>query len=243
MRGVKWFGLIISIIIIDIILFSPGLIGLEFGSDKLESTFVIMIWLISIVAVVGSTYLLLFQTKQSPVFIREMNSIEDYREHFMQFRNNKSLSREADLAIEQCNRLEKRKSSLSKALGDRFSPDELSYKRFAAVIVKVEKLFQSNIKGLLTKFQAFEASDISQYNNPTRNSFFSPKLNSQKNELFNQYMHAFQAYLGGNEEILLKLDQLLLEMSKLSSIDYDAIENLPCIKEIDSLISQTKYYK
>jgi hypothetical protein len=42
---------------------------------------------------------------------------------------------------------------------------------------------------------------------------------------------------------LLKLDKLLLEISRLDSLEPGDIENMACMQEIDSLIKQTKYYK
>ena len=50
-------------------------------------------------------------------------------------------------------------------------------------------------------------------------------------------------YLEANEEIMLKLDKLLLEISLLGSTDYRDVEEMPCMKEIDMLIKQTKLYK
>ena len=46
-----------------------------------------------------------------------------------------------------------------------------------------------------------------------------------------------------NEDILLKLDGLILEISKLDDIDSGTLEELPAIQEINSLIEHTKYYK
>lgn len=46
-----------------------------------------------------------------------------------------------------------------------------------------------------------------------------------------------------NESILVKLDSLLLEISKLDDIDEAGLEELTAIQEINDLISQTKYYK
>lgn len=46
-----------------------------------------------------------------------------------------------------------------------------------------------------------------------------------------------------NESILVKLDSLLLEISKLEDIDDAGLEELTAIQEINDLISQTKYYK
>ncbi|MNP47981.1 hypothetical protein D3C76_1420710 [compost metagenome] len=50
-------------------------------------------------------------------------------------------------------------------------------------------------------------------------------------------------FIQANEEILLKLDKLLLEMSRLETADYRELEATPCMQEIDELIHQTKFYK
>jgi hypothetical protein len=49
--------------------------------------------------------------------------------------------------------------------------------------------------------------------------------------------------LGANEEILLKLDGLLAELARLGGADYRDVLLMPCMKDIDTLINQTKYYK
>ncbi|MNO05342.1 hypothetical protein D3C81_2266840 [compost metagenome] len=71
----------------------------------------------------------------------------------------------------------------------------------------------------------------------------SPELLQEKTQVYNEFMVFLQDSLETNEEILLKLDKLLLEISSLNSIDFGEIENMPCMQEIDSLIKQTKYYK
>lgn len=46
-----------------------------------------------------------------------------------------------------------------------------------------------------------------------------------------------------NEEILLKLDKLLLEISRLDSWEIGDIGQMPGMQEIDALIKQTQFYK
>ena len=46
-----------------------------------------------------------------------------------------------------------------------------------------------------------------------------------------------------NENILTKLDGLLLEVSKLDDINEEDLENMAAIQEINNLIAQTRYYK
>ena len=46
-----------------------------------------------------------------------------------------------------------------------------------------------------------------------------------------------------NEQILLKLDKLLLEISDLNSVESGQLEQMAGMIEIDNLIKQAKYYK
>jgi len=242
-RIVKLFGLIVAIVILNIIMLSPGLVGLSIGgSSAIETASGITLLIISALVLLYGSYTLLFK---SPVVlaVRDIKSQEDYKEGLLQYRNNKVLKQEIDLAIDQLERMEKKKITLHDVLNQRFETTELSYKKFAAVIIAVEQLFLSNTKGIINKLNVFEASQLSEFIDKSKSSSFSNKLIQQKFELHNEYVNYVKGYVGANEEILLKLDKLLLEISLLGSSDYRDVEEMPCMKEIDELISQTKFYK
>ncbi|MFB7142335.1 hypothetical protein ACFCYN_22205, partial [Gottfriedia sp. NPDC056225] len=61
--------------------------------------------------------------------------------------------------------------------------------------------------------------------------------------LYNEYFEFIQKAVEMNEEILVNIDKLILEISRLDEIGIDEIENMECMKEIDSLIQQTKHYR
>jgi hypothetical protein len=61
--------------------------------------------------------------------------------------------------------------------------------------------------------------------------------------IYNEYISFIKAATEENEQIILKLDKLLLEISKFNSIEDSEIGNLSGMQEIDELISQTKLYK
>ncbi len=46
-----------------------------------------------------------------------------------------------------------------------------------------------------------------------------------------------------NEEILLKLDKFLFELSKFNSLEDGELENMSAIKDVDELINKIKFYK
>jgi len=242
-KVVKLFGLIVAIVLFNIIMLSPGLVGLTIGgSNAIESASSITILIISALVLLYGSYTLLFK---SPVVlaVKDIKSQEDYKEGLLQYRNNKVLKPEIDLAIDQLERMDKKKLTLHEILNARFETTELSYKKFAAVIIAVEQLFLSNIKGIINKVNVFDASELSEFIAHPRSSSFSNKLMQQKFELHNEYVNYVKGYVGANEEILLKLDKLLLEISLLGSSNYRDVEEMPCMKEIDELIKQTKFYK
>ncbi|MCR8659867.1 hypothetical protein [Paenibacillus endoradicis] len=242
-KVVKLFGLVVAIVLINIIMLSPGLVGLTIGgSNAIETASSITILIISALVLIYGSYTLLFK---SPVVlaVKDIKSQEDYKEGLLQYRHNKVLKQEIDLSIDQLERMEKKKVTLHDILNERFETTELSYKKFAAVIIAVETLFLSNIKGIINKLNVFDASELSEFIAEPRSASFSNKLMQQKFELHNEYVNYVKGYVGANEEILLKLDKLLLEISLLGSSDYRDVEEMPCMKEIDELIGQTKFYK
>ncbi|MFC3746683.1 hypothetical protein [Paenibacillus sp. GCM10012306] len=228
---------------LNIAVLSPGLLGVDIVSGSaLETAFGITLLVLSLLIVLYGSYTLLF--KPSPVkSIRKLESQEDYTAELHKYRNVKVLKKDVVLALDQLERIDKKKDTLLNVLSQRFERTELSYQKFIAVIGSVETLFYSNIRGILNKLSVFDAEEFSLFTDAHTPGQFSDKLVQQKKDLFNEYFAYVAGYLGANEEILLKLDQLVLEISLLDSTDYKTIEEMPCMKEINDLIKQTKLYQ
>lgn len=239
----KLFVLIISIVLINIVILSPGLIGVEIGGgNALETTTGITLLIISTLVLAYGSYSLLYKTP-AVLPVKDIKTQEDYREGLLYYRDIKVLKKDIILAVDQLDRMGKKKETLLDVLDQRFDPSELSYKKFFSVITEVENLFQQNVRGMLNKINVFDASKLSDFNDQQQSAIFSEKIMQQKSELYNEYLTYVKGYIGANEEILLKLDKLLLEISMLGNADYRDVEEMPCMKEIDALIKQTKYYK
>ena len=61
--------------------------------------------------------------------------------------------------------------------------------------------------------------------------------------IYNEHISNVNGLVEMNENILVKLDKLLLEISKLDDLDEQGLENIAAVQEINDLIAQTKYYK
>lgn len=240
-KYIKLLGLILGVGVSNILVLSPGFIGVEIGESALTTALGVTLLFASALVLLYGSYALLFKP---PVVIpvKQIKTHEDYVEALTHYRRVKVLEDDITLALEQMDRMTKKKATLFNVLNERFDTTELSYKKFASVTEEVEKLFYLNVRSILNRLHVFDESEFERVRSkkPTP---FSRELVQEKTNVYNEYLSFVTSSLGTNEEILLKLDKLLLEISRLDSFEPGDIENMPCMQEIDSLIKQTKLYK
>jgi hypothetical protein len=238
---IKLLGIILGVVVVNILVLSPGFIGVEIGGSALTTAFGVTFVFASALVLLYGSYILLFKP---PVVlpVKQIKTHEDYVEALAHYRRVKVLEDDITLALEQLDRMRKKKITLLNVLDERFDTTELSYKKFASVTQEVEKLFYLNVRSILNRLHVFDESEFKSVmsHKPTP---ISRELLQEKTNVYNEYLSFVTSSLGTNEEILLKLDKLLLEISRLDSFEPGDIENMSCMKEIDSLIKQTKYYK
>ena len=242
----KLAGLVLGIALVNIIVLSPAFIGIEIGASALHTATGLTVLVMSALIVLYGGYSLLFRRPVVlvPLYVpKEMKTRDDYIAALRQFGNAKPLQKDIALALNQLDRIDKKKHALMQVLQERFDETELSFKKFVSVIYEVEKLFYMNIRGILNKLGVFDATELANLGNPHQSARFSQRLAQAKTALYNEYLSYVEGYLGANEEIFLKLDKLLLEISLLGSANYTDVDDMPCMQEIDALIKQTKYYR
>lgn len=240
-KVIKLLGLIAGVAILNILVLSPGFLGVQIGGGALSTAFGITLLVASALALVYGSYVLLFKPPVV-VSVKQIQTHEDYVEALTSYRRVKTLEGDISLALEQLGRMKKKMSTLLNVLNQRFDPNELSYKKFASVTGEVEKLFYLNVRSVLNRLAVFDESEYRRITSHP-SSTLTPKLLQEKKNVYNEYLTFVESSLGTNEEILLKLDKLLLEISRLDSFEPGDIEKMPCMQEIDSLIKQTKFYK
>jgi len=244
MKQLKLIGLLAGIIAVNIVVLSPGLLGVDLTSNSpLEKSAALTLLIISGIIVIYASYRFLFQQPQARILLRETEVAEqDLEQELTQYWKHKLFQMEVEHALGQLNRMKQKKVALLDLLRERFQPNELSYSRFLGVITAVEKLFNNNIKGLISKLRGSELSGLSSVDQRMQR-MFSQRVVQQKQQLRQEYTDYVMGYISANEEILIKLDQLMLETTLLSSTDSSELDEMPCMQEIDLLIKQTKYYK
>ena len=151
-----------------------------------------------------------------------------------------TFSADLKAVIEQIRRMEKKKQTIRDILLERFSDTELSYGKFEGTVGEVEDIFMRNVRSLLKRVSAF---DEGEYETALRGEAAHTRLAETRRAILNDYTTFVSRSVENNEEILLRLDRLILEISKLSDIHDGDVESLPAMRDLDALINDTKWYK
>lgn len=236
-------GLNIGIAALDTILFSPGFIGVNIGGASVFATaFGCSTIFMSIALFVYGNYKILTH-KEKIIQASEIKTEEGYINALKQNRSIKTFGQDIEIILEQIERLHKKKDTIRDILLQKFNPEEMSYKKFDDALSAVENVFFMNIRSILNKINAFDEDDYILISKKNAGKIFTQEIIQTKMTIYNEYITFVKNSTEENEQILLKLDKLLLEISKFNSLEDGEIENLSGMKEIDELTKQAKYYK
>ena len=240
---VRLLALNLGIAVANIALFSPGILHLDMSSgNALSLAFGVAFLVASGLLLVWGNYRLIFASVPR-LRAAELVSIEDCEIALRELAGRGTVGDDAQAILGQIERFGKKRASILDMLGQRFSSTELSYTKFAGVIAQVEQVFTLNIKSILNKIAAFDDDDYRALTAGHAPARYSPAFAQSKLAVYNGVITFERDAVGDDEEILLRLDKNLLELSKLGSIEAGELENLSAIREMDELISQAKWYK
>ncbi|MCX7922568.1 MAG: hypothetical protein N3B21_11265 [Clostridia bacterium] len=242
-RILKLAGLNIGIAILNIALFSPGLLNIRMGgSDALSTAIGGTAIIMSFVVFIYGNYKLISQ-KDRTIQIIDIKSPEDCSLALKQAYGKKTFDNDISIILEQVERLQKKKEKIRAILLQKFNIIDTGYERFNSTIFDVEYVFYTNIKSILNKINVFDEEDYESIRKDDAEKKFSAKFIASKLSIYNEYISFVKEAIEDNEEIILKLDALLLEISKFNSLEAGEVDNMNEIKELDELIRKSKYYK
>lgn len=242
-KVLKIAGLNIGIALLNIVLFSPGLMNIRFTkSDALGVAIGGTALFISIVFFFYGNYKLLSHEVAS-IKISDINSHEDCILALKQSYGKKTFDNNITTIIEQFERLNKKKDKILSTLSQKFNVIDEVYERFNTTIFDVEYVFLANVKSILNKISAFDEEDYERMRFDIAQKKFSTQVITSKMNIYNEYISFVKDAIEDNEEIILKLDALLFEISKFNTLEAGEIDNMKEIKEMDELIRKSKYYR
>jgi len=239
----KLLGLNLGIAAANIITFSPAFIGLTlFGVSEFQTALGITVIFLSGAGLTYGNYRLLSLPETLPPK-NKILTVDDYVEALNVHRGLKTFGKTVEILLDQIGRLQKKNKTIREILLQIFCASEMSYQKFDVVITEVEKIFFMNIRIILNKLNAFDEKDYEIVRKNHESGAFSQQFMEDKFKVYYEYIAFVNAAVEDNEQILLKLDKLLLEISGLSSPESGQLEQMPGMIEIDNLIKNAKYYK
>jgi hypothetical protein len=237
---IKILGLNIGIAAVDTTIFSPGLLGIEIGGSTLETAFGITVILMSIIVFAFGNYKLIIE-EEKIIQISEIKTANDCINALNQNYGKIIFEKDITTILEQIEMFKKKRETIKEVLLQKFDINEMSYSKFDGVISDLEEIFYLNIKSIINKLNAFDEKDYMRIKKDGDNKFTKEFIHT-KMGIYNEYITFVKNAIEDNEQIILKLDKLLLELSKFEVLEDGKIENMSAMKEIDDLINKIKLY-
>lgn len=239
---IRLLALNLGIAAANIAVFSSGLLAVDLFGSALEKAFGSAFLVLSGSGLVYGNYKLLSEPEKA-IPIGAKSTKEDYVEALNEHRGLETFERNIDLLLDQIERLQKKNKTIRDILLQIFNASEISYQKFDAAIAEVENIFFKNIRSIINKLNAFDEDDYNFIKKQRNSGAFSEEIMEEKFNVYNEYIRFVKEATEDNEQILLKLDKLLLEISGLNCIESGELEQMAGMIEIDNLIKQAKYYK
>lgn len=234
----------VGFIFANVLIFSKAFLGLDMSSGALSAAFGVTVIVIGIIVFFRVNYAILLGRPKNNNLPTEaaktLESIESATRHYIAT-GGRTFRLQLNTVLKQIDRMKKRLQTVAAVMADHFSVGEMSHNKFAATVNNVERVMILNVDRLITRLSAFDEDEYAA--SITSFRVQDNEILQKQREIFNEYVDFVDQSVKNNEEILLRMDTLILEMSKLSDFSEGALSDMDAIKDIDTLIQDTKWYK
>ena len=230
-----------AIVLVDIALFSNAILGLSLFAGSALS--ISAAWMA--VAVSGFAFFKgnaqILNKAETRLLLQNINSLDSCVPVLEEALHNGDVFDENILKnLEQIKRYRRKRDTIRDILLQKFSPDEMSFQKFSGVLQEVENVIYMNIRSILNKISAF---DMDEYEMIRKKMLKKEAFSQSQLDIYNEYVNFVNGATEINDEILLKLDKMLLEISRYNSLENEDVQKLPAIVEMDELIKNANLYK
>ena len=230
------------IAMINIVVFSKAFLGFSLIAG---STLAMSVAWFSVIASTFSFFkfntALLKKTETHKLIAQRVNCLDDCVSVFEEaIQNGDVFDNDILKNLEQIKRFKRKQKTIKDILLQKFAINELTYQKFNSVLGEVENVIYVNMRSILNKIAAF---DVDEYESLQKRGFPPSEVSDEKMQIYNEYISFVKEATKINEEILLKLDKMLLEISNYNSLSGGDVSNLPAMLEMDELIKNAKLYR
>ncbi|WP_343249264.1 hypothetical protein [Diplocloster hominis] len=238
---VKLVCLNLGIVLFNIVVFSEGMLNLWGSQSLIVRALCITIVVVSLLVFCYGNYRIIFKGNKTQIYRKdEFAKPEDYLD-VLKDSAKRTFEDETDHMVRCIEKMMKKTEVLNVILLQYFTEGEMAYQQFQNAMRGASEIFYDNVKKMINRINLF---DEEEYRNALRGTSGKAAESTEKMlKICKEHIDYVHTAIDRNEDILLKLDGLILEISKLDDMEGGTLEELPAIQEINSLIEHTKYYK
>lgn len=232
----------ICIVIAAVILYSPGLICLRITDYSIFRAGMSIIAALALIGLFfGVNINLLREPLRKPVLVEDIINLDEAKDILKSYGGSKYLKGMASTAAEQVERILKCRVRLSGILDQKFTKGTMSWDKFNQVALSAEDSAINNVVAMANRMQFFDEKEYERLQH-YREDNIPDDIQEQQLLLYSKNFDDIKSMIALNEKILLKLNTLTMEISS-SSNEKNLDSNDDLLREIEKLISETKYYQ
>lgn len=163
------------------------------------------------------------------------------------YRGKYGIGKIADTAAGQMSNLNKTAPLLTKSLGEKFEEGSLTYERFAAPIATSIDTVRQNTLVLAKLLEGFDSDDYKKLSKIVESGEYTrdaidDEVQLERYRIYRNNLNEMERIIGTNERMLLVIDQISSELSKLKTNEIDE-KGSKIAEEIEELVRTAKYYQ
>ena len=250
---------LIIIAVVVLLVLSGSLRTCSTGSSDISQVigsvlkFVLVAALVVIVLVVGLTVLiiLLVHKDDNKINKAKTSAAEGKTDQLVtvlnSYRGKYGIGKIAETAAGQISNLDKTAPMLTKMLGEKFEEGSMTYERFAAPIATSIDTVRQNTLVLAKLLEGFDADDYKRLSKVVESGEYTrdvidDEVQLERYRIYRNNLNEMERIIGTNERMLLVIDQISSELSKLKTNEIDE-KGAKIAEEIEELVRTAKYYQ
>ena len=219
-------------------------------SNFLHATLVVALVLLGIAAVVGLILWIAHrgdrQVKKAKTPLME-GKTEKLLPVLSSYRGKFGIGGIAEAAVRQMSNLEKKTPILKQMIEEKFEVGSMSYDRFATPVENSIATVKGNSLTLAKELEGFDDEEFQKLSKAIqsgdyRHDVIDDEIQKERFAIYQHKLSEMERIISTNEQMLLMLDRISVELSKLQSNQIDR-EGSQLLQEIDELAKTAKYYQ
>lgn len=230
----------LCIVVIAVILYSPGLVNLRLSDYSIfRAGMSIIAAFILIIIFFLINIKLLKEPERKPIMLEDVSDLEKAKDILRAHCGGRYFGSTARTASEQLDRILKCRQRLSGILEQKFTKGTMSWDKFNSIVATAESSAIKNVVAMANRMLLFDEKEYARLQHYQEDDI-PDDIQEEQLRLYQKNFDNVRSTIALNEKILLKLDALAMEVS--SSGDDSGLNN-ELISEIERLIDETKYYQ